>query len=155
MKQNKGKYLLALIYIAMITIVSFRVAVHPTYYTTHDSYYYLKQAAIIKNIFGADDTIDRLSEIKKDFSTWPVGYPLSIGIVSYITKTTPLVASKIVNILFLGFLCLLLYRWHGEKAWFLAISLFSYGSLEVISETWSETPFIFFCLPSRTHNYSQ
>lgn len=142
--KHKGKYLLLLIYVATIAIVSFRVAVHPTSYTTPDSEFYLSQANVIKNSLLQDNTFLRLKEIKKGFSTWPIGYPMSIGLVSSFTKLSLLVSSKLVNFVFLGCLFVLLYRWFGDKTWFLAISFFSYGSMEVISETWSETPFIFF-----------
>ena len=143
MKLTLGKYLLILVYVTTIVMVTFRVSVHPTNYTTHDSDFYLKQAKHIENILSSDNTLDNLSNLKNGFSTWPIGYPFCIGVVSYITQSSSLVSSKIVNLIFLGLIFILLYKWQGEKAWFLTLSFFSYGSMEVISETWSETPFIF------------
>jgi len=144
MSYRNVQFLLIVIYVLLVAVVTFRIAVHPTQYTTPDSIAYLEQSQKIKTNFSTRGFFGGFASIKSDFSTWPVGYPACIALVSGITNTTPLIASKIVNFIFLGLLFFLLFRWFGNNSWLLALSLYSYGSLEVISETWSELPFVFF-----------
>ncbi|MEO9476494.1 MAG: hypothetical protein ABJG41_13210 [Cyclobacteriaceae bacterium] len=131
-------------YVLLIGVIAFRVCVHPTHYTTPDSIAYLKQSEQIKNTLSGELTPTTGYNITSGFTLWPTGYPLCIALTSILTKTSVLVSSKIVNLVFLGLILLILYHWFGNKAWFTVLPFFSYGSLEVISETWSETPFIFF-----------
>ena len=144
MKLNEGKILLGAIYVILVIIVSFRIIVHPTCYTTPDSIAYLKQGEKIKNAITQGGIFTTIHEVKEGYTLWPVGYSYCTALVSIVTKTSMLTSSKIVNLTFLGLLFVLLYNWFGNKTWFLALTFFSYGSMEVISETWSETPFIFF-----------
>lgn len=139
-----GSTPLLLFYILLVSVITFRVCVHPTHYTTPDSIAYLDQSQQIKKTLNGDIGLEAVFSIKRDFTLWPTGYPLCIALTSILTKTSVLVSSKIVNLFFLGLIFLILYHWFGSKAWFTVLPFFSYGSLEVISETWSETPFIFF-----------
>ena len=137
---HRGKVLLYLVYAILFAVVFFRVSVHPLAYTTPDSIAYLEQSEYIANQWDGGSFLN----LKGEFTLWPIGYPLMISVVSALTGLTPLLASKAVNLLFIGLLFVLLYRWFGEKAWFVSLPVFSYGALEVISETWSESPFVFF-----------
>lgn len=139
-----GKLFLILVYVALIVVVSFRVSVHPTHYTTPDSIAYLKHSQHIKK--EIDKGTFSFQEIKSDFTIWPIGYPLSIAVMSCLSEISLLVSSKMVNLIFLGLLFFILYLLFGNNSWFTALPFLSYGSLEVVSETWSETSFIFFVL---------
>lgn len=146
MKSFNGKQLITLIYLAIIAVSIFRIAVHPSHYTTPDSIAYLKQADFIKTSWKSSESLVDFYRIKGSFTTWPLGYPVSIAAVSSVTGASSLNASKIVNFVFLGLLFILLFKLFVEKAWFVSLAFLSYGSLEVIAETWSELPFVFFIL---------
>lgn len=144
MKNSTEKLLMLFVYLAIVVAVSFRVAVHPTHYTSPDSIAYLKKAEAITQVWTSPN--EPFYQIKGSFSMWPIGYPSSIALTSLLTKTSLLVSSKLVNFAFLALIFLLLHHWFGRKSWFLALTFCSYGSLEVISTTWSELPFVFFVL---------
>lgn len=146
MKSFNGKQLLIFIYLAIVVVSIFRIAVHPLHYTTSDSNAYLKQADFIKSSWKSSESLADLYEVKGTFTIWPLGYPVSIAVTSVLTNTSSLHASKIVNFVFLGLLFILLFKIFGERAWFVSLIFLSYGSLEVIAETWSELPFVFFAL---------
>ena len=146
MKRFNGKQLLVFIYLAIIAVSIFRISVHPLRYTTPDSIAYLEHADFIKSSWNSSESLTGFFEIKGAFTTWPIGYPVCIAATSFLTGTSSLVASKIVNFVFLGFIFLLLFKIFDDKAWFVSLAFFSYGFLEVIAETWSELPFVFFVL---------
>ena len=77
-------------------------------------------------------------------AVWPAGYPICIAGVAKLTNASSLLASKIVNLLFLGFIFMLLYKWLGKYAWFTALYFLSFGKLEIFTFTWSEGPCLFF-----------
>ncbi len=143
LKINKDKLLLGVVFIVIAVITSFRVAVHPNGYLSPDSKRYIEKAEEIKKNWK-ETSLSTALRVKRDFAIWPVGYPTCIAFISLITTLPPFQSSKIVNLLFLGLLFILLYKWMGEKAWFICLSFFSYGALEVISYSWSEIPFMFF-----------
>ncbi|GAB4395128.1 MAG: hypothetical protein OHK0053_00180 [Microscillaceae bacterium] len=129
--------------------IALRASVEATHYTSPDSRFYFWVAENMKagnGLSSPDYTgypFDSGSRLYI-FSTWPAGYPAFIALVAWIGQISPLVASKVVNMFFLGLLFALFYRWWGKEAWFPALYFFSYGKLEVYSYTWSEGPFLFF-----------
>ena len=130
-----------LIYISVAITICLRIYADPAHYTTPDSHHYLEEAQRIistqePGIFDQNTT----------FTTWPAGYPILIAITSKITFTTPLIASKLLNLIFLALLFLLLYHWFGNTAWFLSLYFTSYSMLEIYSHTWADGPFLFFVL---------
>ena len=135
-----AKYKLVLIYFCVATAVILRILATPNGYTTGDSLAYLEQANEIKQSWDAGN----YSIEKNGFITWPLGYPTLIAMTSQTLRISPLVASKIVNLIFLAMTFVLFAYWFKDKAWFPALFFFSYGSLEIYSHTWSEAPFLFF-----------
>lgn len=142
---KKEHLILFFIYALLISVLLFRINVHVYHYTTPDSLAYLKQSSVILNHWK-ECSFFSVFQIKQGFTIWPIGYPLMISIVSFLTGFSVLISSKIVTFIFLGLSFILLSYWFKNKIWFLAFSFFSYGSLEILSQTWSETPFIFFVL---------
>ena len=142
---KKKHLILFFIYALLISVLLFRINVHVYHYTTPDSLAYLRQSNLILNHWKECSFVN-LFEIKQGFTIWPIGYPLIISIISFLTGFSVLISSKISTFIFLGLSFTLLSYWFKNKTWFLAFSFFSYGSLEVLSQTWSETPFIFFVL---------
>ncbi|MDN5199862.1 hypothetical protein QQ008_00770 [Fulvivirgaceae bacterium BMA10] len=146
---NKPGWLLFLLYIGIVLVILIRVYVERTNYTTPDSHFYLRAAENLNSGKGIiapytypfDDSND-----ERYFAIWPIGYPTLIAFVSRVTSTSTLISSKILNLIFLGFIFLLLYNWFGKFAWFPALYFCSYNMLEVFSYTWSEGPFLFFVL---------
>ena len=125
------------IYLSIVGLIIFRIIVHPNYYTTPDSIAYLNQAEFIKTNWLSP---------KGTFTTWPIGYPAFIALISKISTLSVLVSSKVVNLCFLGGIFVILSKWFREKSWFVALIFCSYGALEILSQTWTETSFIFFLL---------
>lgn len=144
MKGLHEKYLLIPIYLTIVSVTAFRIAVHPSNYTTPDSAAYLNQADLIKSNWQSSISVGDLFDIKGSFTIWAIGYPTTIAATSLLTGLPTLFASKVVNFVFLGLFFLLLWKMFGDKAWFTTLPFLSYGSLEVIAETWSELPFVFF-----------
>jgi len=138
-----SKIYLLIIYLTVVLVVVLRVYAHPINYTTLDSLHYLDQSEKIVSLWTSDVSISQKIDIKQEFTIWPIGYPATIALVSYTLNISSLWASKIVNLIFLGFLFILLHYWFGSRAWFISLVFFSYNSLEIVSHTWSETPFIF------------
>lgn len=149
LSRKYGKVFLATIFVLSALSISLRIYVDSTHYTSPDSLFYLLVAENITSGKGpiAPTTLpfDDLSE-ESHFAKWPLGYPLLIASVSKLTNTSVLLSSKIVNMLFLGLLFLLFFKWFGDFAWMPALYFFSYGKLEIYSYSWSEGPFLFFLL---------
>ena len=116
-----------------------------TAYCSPDSLHYLSAA---DHLMKGEGLVARHPETQQEvyFAIWPAGYPLCIAGIGLLTGTSALVASKIVNLLFLGLTFVLLLRWFGEKSWFVALYFCSFGMLEIYSYSWSEAPFLFFVL---------
>lgn len=137
------------IYVAIVCAISLRCSVEATNYVSFDSILYLKLAENISagkgivapQTYPFDETVT-----ESYFAIWPVGYPLLIVFLGKITGLNFLIASKVVNLLFLGFIFILLYLWFKKEAWFIALYFFSFSEMEVFSYTWSEGPFLFFVL---------
>ena len=134
------------LYLVLLAVLVFRIVVHEDHYTTPDSIAYLEAAQQLQGWSMTGTSQKAEQEIKEIFILWPVGYPASIALVSALTTLPVLVSSKIVNFIFLGLIFFLLYRWFGKNAWFITLGFFAYGSLEIMSHTWSEGPFLFLVL---------
>ena len=144
-------FVLLLLYLSVAACILVRIEVEATHYVSDDSHFYLRVADNLKagkGLVAPDYQRPPFTEQVKEsyFIQWPAGYPLLIAGVSLLTGTSSFWASKIVNLLFLGLLFLLLYKWYGALAWFPALYFCSYSMLEIYSYTWSEGPFLFFVL---------
>ena len=148
-EQFRGKIFLTALYFGIVLAIWLRVSVEATQYCTPDSNFYLKVAENLlsgKGLVRPNNYPFSKSTGDVYFAVWPAGYPVSIAALSFITNLPVLVSSKIVNLLFLGFTFLLLYKKMGRYAWFTALYFCSFGLLEVYSYTWSEGAFLFFIL---------
>lgn len=147
--RDKSVYLLIIIYLMIVASISLRSYVEATNYCSPDSEFYLRVASNILNgkgiIAPQEYPFDERTP-ESHFAVWPVAYPFMIALGSKITSLNVLVASKLVNLLFLGLIFILMFHWFKEGAWFPALYFFSYSKMEVFSYTWSEGPFLFFLL---------
>jgi len=138
-------YVLGLIWLLHTLIVLLLARINPNHYTTIDSQYYLESAT---NILSGNGCSMRYDHFPTWNSTFPMGYPVAISIVSLLTGTNVLVASKLVNTMACGLWLILLNRWFGtSKAVFVSGILFLGPFLKLWAHTWSEPLFltILFC----------
>lgn len=126
--------------------------VEAVHYISPDSEFYLRTATNIlegKGLLGPITYPFNEDTPEYYFAIWPAGYPLLIAGISWLFACSPLVASKIINILALGAIFLLCFRWMGPRAWFPLLAFCSFDMLEVFSYSWSEPSFlafvVFFC----------
>jgi len=134
------------------SLILLLTALNPNHYTTTDSRYYLESAENISA--GKGYTILENNSYKWN-STFPIGYPVTISIVSLLTQTSVLIASKLVNILASGVWLICLNRWFGKKkAVILGCILMLGPFLKLWAHTWSE-PLFLIVLFSWTYHFYQ
>lgn len=130
--ERSGKTNLWLLYLGICLTLVLRIYAEETNYLSPDSHFYLRVANNLidgKGLVGPKEyPFDEKAE-ESYFAIWPPGYPFLIAVTSYITKTSVFIASKIVNLVFLAFSFLLLYKWFGEKAWLPSLYYCSFGML--------------------------
>lgn len=146
---HKNTTWLIAIYIAIVCSIALRSYVESTHFVTPDSEFYFRVAENITNGKGMiAPEVYPFNENTEEvhFAVWPVGYPLLIAFVSKASGLSVLVASKVVNVVFLGFIFLLLHHWFKKEAWLPALYFFSFAKMEVFSYSWSEGVFLFFVL---------
>ncbi len=134
------------LFTVIAAIIILRVSVERTGYTSPDSLYYLEVAQNIllgKGFyFSGVNAAPESSGKQTYFAIWPLGYPVLIAGVAFITALPVFWASKVVNLISLG-LCFYLFRiMNKERAYLLALPLTSFTFFEVFSFTWSEAPFL-------------
>ncbi|MDB5256110.1 MAG: hypothetical protein JWM14_805 [Chitinophagaceae bacterium] len=142
----KERYKLWVLFLFIALVIVVRIMAESTSYVSPDSTYYLSAADHVMKGEGLIAPDPTAPEKNVYFAVWPAGYPLCIAGVGLLTGTSALVASKIVNLIFLGLTFGLLFFWFGEKSWFVALYFCSFGMLEIYSYSWSEAPFLFFVL---------
>src|SRR5690606_2980546 len=109
-----GKYYLLLIFCCIAFMVLFRVAIRPTHYVSPDSISYMRAADFMQHKPSeeiAPPTAHETTTLKQLIAVWPAGYASCIALIAQVTNTSSLVASKLVNLIFLGFIFILLYKW--------------------------------------------
>ncbi|MHA6246314.1 hypothetical protein ACXYMU_00130 [Pontibacter sp. CAU 1760] len=132
--------LLLLLYVLLAAIICFRVNVEATGYTTPDSEAYLGLAQNMLD--GHGFYVLKADGTRAYFSTWPVGYPVLIYLVSSMLPLSVFWASKVLNLVLLG-LGFLLFRCLNRRYAFIMASVYSaYTFLDIYSFTWSEAPFL-------------
>ncbi len=77
------------------------------------------------------------------FAVWPVGYPVLIFLVAKISGISVFLASKIVNIIFIGGSLLLFRKLFIKNAYLYSLIFFAATFILIFTLTWSEVPFIF------------
>lgn len=142
----KSSYKIGVLFLMLASVIIIRVLVESTSYVSPDSSYYLAAADHLMKGQGLIAPHPEAPHSNTYFAIWPAGYPFCIAGVGLLTGTSALVASKIVNLLFLGLTFALLFHWFGEKSWLVALYFCSFGLLEIYSYSWSEAPFLFFVL---------
>ena len=140
-KLIKADVLLLLLYIACCAVITFKINVEGTGYTTPDSVAYLNAAQNLIDGHGFYET-DAKGNQTQLFTKWPIGYPVLIFLASSISGLDVFWASKILNLLLLAFIFLILRSICRPYSFVLASTCSSYTLLEVYSFTWSEAPFL-------------
>lgn len=140
---------LIILYLCICVVLALRINIESTGYMSPDSEFYTKSATnylagkgfVAPNIHPFDETSP-----ESFMTVWPIGYPVVIAIVSYLTGFDAFVSSKLANAIFLGFIFILLYYWYGSYSLLPACYFCSFNQLEIYSYTWSEGVFLFFLL---------
>ena len=91
------------------------------------------------------------------FAVWPVGYPIFIYLVAKVFGISVFLASKIVNIIFIGISILLFRKLFKRNAYIYSLVFFAASLIGIFVFTWSEAPFIFGLLwfSSAVYSFSQ
>ncbi|WP_254562715.1 hypothetical protein [Dyadobacter diqingensis] len=135
-----SRYFPALIWLLHSSLVVMLVCINPNHYTTTDSHYYLESA---HNILSGNGYSVFQNKQHIWNSTFPPAYPLAIVMVSFLTQTNVLIASKLVNIISLATWIICLKRWFGNiRTTLLASTLLTGSFLKLWSHSWSEPLFI-------------
>ncbi|WP_345159763.1 hypothetical protein [Pontibacter saemangeumensis] len=143
--------LLLLLYAAVCAAILLRVSIESTGYTSPDSEYYMEAARSLRE--GEQFYIHDLyglhtgdASAKAYFTAWPVGYPTLIYMASWLSRLDLFWASKLLNLLFIGFGFLLMRHINRQYAFVLASIYGAFSIIEMYSYTWSEGVFIYGCL---------
>lgn len=130
-------------FLLICTVVYLKLRADSAYFLTPDSHYYLQAAQNLLDGKGYRIVF----EGKETFcAIWPIGYSALIAFVSWLTVFSIETASKIVNLLALVGCFWLIQRRFQEKAWFVALGLMTSSLVQLYTNTWSETVFLFFVL---------
>jgi len=139
----KNKIPLLFQFLLICALVYLKLRADSAYFLTPDSHYYLQAAQNLLNGKGYVITL----EGKETFcAIWPMGYSGLIAFVSWLTAFSVETASKIVNLLALAGCFWLILRRFQDKAWFVALGLMASSLVQLYTNTWSETVFLFFVL---------
>jgi len=143
-KIEKSWALLSLIFLVVVLSVFIKVIFNESGYLSNDSTNYLFLA---KNLTDGHGFYVRLESGGEDmrglFSSWPVGYPYLIAVISKISGLSVFMSSKILNVIFIGFVFVVFRKLFAADAWVYALIFLFSSYLEIYSFTWSEAGFIF------------
>ena len=146
-QKHYNEIILILMFIYLALYEFYYAYVKETYISV-DSCSYLMEADAILNGYGFN--IAGMSGYVSWFSVFPIGYPLLIAAVSFITGRNLYLSSKILAILIIGGVLLLLYIRFQKNAWIYSFCLLNTGFLSTYKWSVSEIPFILgliiFCL---------
>ncbi|AEI49872.1 hypothetical protein [Runella slithyformis] len=130
-------------FLLICAVVYLKLRADSAYFLTPDSHYYLQAA---QNLL-AGNGYRIVFEGKETFcAIWPVGYSALIAGMSALSTFSVETASKIVNLMALAGCFWLIYRRFQDKAWFVALGLMTSSLVQLYTNTWSETVFLFFVL---------
>lgn len=138
---RKADVILLVLFLLIAAVIIFRVNIEATNYLCPDSKAYIGLAQNIKDGQGFY-VLDPVSQERKFFSIWPVGYPTLIFLFSAVTGLGMFWASKLMGLFFMGLAFLLLRHLNRTYSFVLASVFGAYTYLEVYSYSWSETPFL-------------
>ncbi|MFN8349352.1 MAG: hypothetical protein U0X91_30400 [Spirosomataceae bacterium] len=124
-------------------VVFLKLRADSAYFLTPDSHFYIQAAQNLLDGKGYRIVF----EGKETFcAIWPIGYSTLIAFVSWLTSFSIETASKIVNLLALAGCFWLIGQRFQQKAWFVALAFSASSLIQLYTNTWSETVFLFFVL---------
>ncbi|ODS31161.1 MAG: hypothetical protein SCARUB_03732 [Candidatus Scalindua rubra] len=141
---KREDYYLLLIFIFMALGILTKSFFNDDGYITPDSagYLALAQNLVEGNGFYVYSSY-RPSNERSFFAVWPVGYPIFIYLVAKAFGISVFLASKIVNIIFIGISILLFRKLFKKNAYVYSLIFFAATFILIFTLTWSEVPFIF------------
>lgn len=138
-----NRIVLFLQFLLLCAVVFLKLRNNAAYFLTPDSHYYLRAA---QNLLDGRGYLI-VFEGKETFcAIWPIGYPALIAAVAWLTSLSVETASKVVNLLALAGCFWLIYQRFQDKAWFVAMAFSASSLIQLYTNTWSETVFLFFIL---------
>jgi len=142
---NALRYRLLLLFqfLLICAVVYLKLRADSAYFLTPDSHYYLQAAQNLLNGKGYVITFEGKETV---CAIWPMGYSGLIAGMAWLTTVSVETASKIVNLLALAGCFWLILRRFQDKAWFVALGLSTSSLVQLYTNTWSETVFLFFVL---------
>lgn len=147
-----NRFALLFQFLLICAVVYLKLRADSAYFLTPDSHYYLQAAQNLLNGKGYVITV----EGKQTFcAIWPIGYSALIAGMAWLTTLSVETASKIVNLLALAGCFWLILRHFQEKAWFVALGFSASSLVQLYTNTWSETVFVFFVLGFCIHPFSE
>ena len=142
--RKRNNFILFVVFLIVVLSISVKIIFNESGYLSNDSTNYLFLAENIVNGHGYyTHTEDGIDGSRRLFSSWPIGYPTLISIVSVVTGLSVFISSKVLNIVFIGSTLLLFKKISPVNAWVYALIFLFSSYLEIYSFTWSETGFIF------------
>lgn len=135
----RRSYSLIGLWLLLSALVTTLTLINPNHFVSVDSQYYLSKAGWLFGLDG-DQYGHKAVGWEGDF---PVAYPLLIGLSARLTGLSLLVASKLVNVLFVGLFLLIWRRRAGEVTalWMGSVFLLG-GYVRIVTYTWSECVFL-------------
>jgi hypothetical protein len=142
--KNKDTFYLFIIFTFSAIAIIARSFFHHDGYLSPDSTNYLKLAQTLLDGNGFYVSSYRLNGSDRDFfAIWPAGYPVLIFVVAKIFHLSVFLASKLLNIIFIGLsLCLIKKVFKTDSYIYGLVFLFG-AYIHIFSYTWTEVPFIF------------
>jgi hypothetical protein len=128
------------IFLLISITVALKITANSAYFLTPDSHHYLYAA---ENLLNGKGYYINFQGENVFCAIWPVGYSLLIATVAFLTKLSPEISSKIVNLLAVAGMLWLIWVRFKEKSWVVSMLLLSSTFLQIYSNTWSETLFLF------------
>jgi len=132
---------LALIFFIYSAFILFQSVYDENGFITSDSAHYLQLAQNILNGDGLS-TANYVEGMSTYFATWPIGYPVLIAIISFLTGLSVVWASKLVNIICVGLCFVLLKRLFADRTLPVVFVFFISTFTALFAYTWSEVPFL-------------
>ena len=135
-----NRYLLPLLWGGQVGLVLLLALFNPNHFTTIDSGYYLASAQYLLD--GQGYVYEEDGRLVWN-GIFPLGYPLCIALVAFLTQLPVLWASKLVNLLAsAGLLLFVQRRWGVNKALLMGALLLLGPFVKLWAHTWSEPLFL-------------
>jgi len=141
---NKIDYLVIISIIFYITFFILGVSiVDPSGYITGDSSSYLNIAGRALEGYGFFmPSNGQIDSTERWFAIWRIGYPALISAVAWSLGLSTVIASKVVNIIFLTLSIIALYISFGRNGLIASFILLTASPLRAYTMTWSDGPFL-------------